>query len=253
MAKEDSTALVRIEKAGDAALARLDKQGLDHLIETFQRLPFKTKLTSHNLGYFVFERAEITIDGITVSHDINPRIPDKTFFGAVCYMKERNFRYAELLLIKSLERRMLPAGGMTLEQLFELQVRGEEWPIEKPNERNRKLLTLLVLAQYALQKYSKAIKNALRLYEADHRKVARKLVAQIAVKLDGEIGKLEQKINTPLYDGFVRMSDRTKSRLLKERSYLLDQRRYAGQALNYMKGNQFLREAKETAQTNMKK
>lgn len=227
-------ALQRIDKLNellDLAPTGENTNGLDALLDALLQAPGRVEDRSQGSTNFS-PRPDIDIslivDGVTFNVPYNPRLPDKALFNALLFMKDGNFWYAEFLLKRSLDFKNWKTRGQAV------------------NETNRHLLSYLMLAQYAQGKYGTAIETALRLYETGRRKDARKLTAQITVKIDAEIMRLDKKLATKPYDGFVKMSDATKSRnsrLSEQIDYLMAQRVYAGRALNYMKGNDYLWEA----------
>ena len=207
--------------------------GLDSLLEIIQNLPVQLDQYSMSCqGVYrpeFFDQVSIMMDGQCRSINNNPRLPNHTLINAISFMKQKNFWYAEFSIKKSLDYKSWKTGRETV------------------NENHRGLLSCLLIAQYAQEKYVSAIETGLRLYDANHKKIARKLVSQIAVKLDQRILEVEQKMQQELYYGFVRMSDNTRNRLIQEKDNLLAQRVYAGRALNYMRGNDYLWEVARKA------
>lgn len=226
-------ALQRIDQTENALAVigdfRTDLDGILSFIEsTPGELEFKsTCLSSTNGRIFNSDTVSITIGDKTISTEIHLWAAEKVGLGALCYMREGNYVYAEHLLKEG------------------ISFKGQKTEGKAINEKNKKLLVLLALSQYAQGKYASATKTALKSYDADHKKAARNLVAQMAVKLDTEIEKIYDEYVRLTYGGYVRLSVDTANKLAKEKEKLLYLRAYVGRTLNYMKGNFMLFEAKE--------
>lgn len=223
----ESLALKEVEKILDLSYSESNSvNSLDSFVEFLNNIPIKLKTRSMMLpGEYHPIFRDYTILSLNDKKeriDNNPRLPNNTLINSLSFIKEGSFWYAEFSIKKSLE------------------YKGSNTGFKQTNDKHKGLLSCLLITQYLQEKYSSAIETGIRLYDAGHRKLARKLVAQIAVKLDYKINELERDLKYGFHEGLAIPSSSTIDRFIQEKEFLLSERTYAGRSLNHMKGNSYL-------------